>query len=115
VNAPELAKGSQQQIVETEHLMKSMLEQPNGLARRILSKAGVEPSRLLEQTDLYIKRQPRVSGDAGAILGRNLEGVVSKAQDYKVKQQLPIYVYVCACLCVQGFTCGCFRVHVVVL
>jgi len=83
VNAPELAKVSQQQIVETEHLLKSMLEQPNGLARRILSKAGVEPSRLLEQTDAYIKQQPRVSGDVGAILGRNLEAVVTKAQEYK--------------------------------
>jgi ATP-dependent Clp protease ATP-binding subunit ClpB len=38
-----------------------MLEQPNGLARRILSKAGVEPSILLDKTDAYIRKQPKVS------------------------------------------------------
>lgn len=38
VAAPELAKEASQQIVETEHLMKALLEQPNGLARRVLSK-----------------------------------------------------------------------------
>lgn len=65
VTSPELAKLSMQQIVETEHLLKSMLEQPNGLARRILQKAGSDPSRLLQATDSFIKRQPRVTGEAG--------------------------------------------------
>jgi len=85
VGAPELAKQGMQQIVETEHLVKSMLEQPNGLARRIFQKAGSDPSRLLEVTDAFIKRQPKVTGDAGQVLGRNLEGVVTKAQEIKAK------------------------------
>lgn len=34
------------QIVETEHLFKALLEQPNGLARRILSKAGLNPTQV---------------------------------------------------------------------
>jgi ATP-dependent Clp protease ATP-binding subunit ClpB len=69
VNSPELAKKSMQQIVETEHLLKSLLEQPNGLARRIVQKAGSDPSRLLERTDAFIKKQPRVSGsDAGQVI-----------------------------------------------
>lgn len=67
VTAPELAKQYKQQVVETEHLLKSMLEQPNGLARRVVSKAGGDPSRLLEKTDKYIRDQPRVSGDAGQV------------------------------------------------
>ncbi len=33
VSAPEVAKEYSQQIVETEHLFKALLEQPNGLAR----------------------------------------------------------------------------------
>ncbi len=61
VAAPEIAAEYSQQIVETEHLFKALLEQPNGLARRILSKAGSDATRLLEKTDAYIRRQPKVS------------------------------------------------------
>lgn len=60
---PPLLQASQQ-IVETEHLLKCLLEQPNGLARRILAKAGSDPTRLLEATDNFIRRQPRVTGDS---------------------------------------------------
>ena len=55
---------SSHQIVETEHLMKALLEQPNGLARRILAKAGSNPTDLLDKTDAYIRQQPRISGDS---------------------------------------------------
>lgn len=65
VAGPELASEVSQQMVETEHLMKALLEEPNGLARRIVSKAGSNPSALLEKTDDFIRKQPRVSGDHG--------------------------------------------------
>ncbi|KAL6751303.1 ClpB chaperone, Hsp100 family [Haematococcus lacustris] len=83
VAAPEVAKGYSQQIVETEHLMKALLEQPNGLARRIVAKAGSDPSRLLDQTDAFIRRQPVVSGGSAQVLGRNLEGVVNRSMELK--------------------------------
>jgi len=60
VSSPEVAKENKHQIVETEHLMKALLEQKNGLARRIFSKAGVDNTRLLEATDKFIQRQPKV-------------------------------------------------------
>jgi ATP-dependent Clp protease ATP-binding subunit ClpB len=63
VAAPEIASEYSQQIVETEHLLKALLEQPNGLARRVINKAGSDASRLLDKTDEFIRRQPRVSGD----------------------------------------------------
>lgn len=50
--------------METEHLFKTLLEQPNGLARRILAKAGSNPTDLLDKTDAYIRSQPRVTGDS---------------------------------------------------
>lgn len=61
VNAPEVAKESKHQIVETEHLMNSLLEQRNGLARRIFSKAGIDNTKLLDATESFIQRQPKVS------------------------------------------------------
>lgn len=60
VSSPEVAKENKHQIVETEHLIKALLEQKNGLARRIFSKAGVDNTRLLDATDKFIKRQPKV-------------------------------------------------------
>uniref|UniRef100_A0A2N9GYD5 Clp R domain-containing protein n=1 Tax=Fagus sylvatica TaxID=28930 RepID=A0A2N9GYD5_FAGSY len=84
VSSPEVAKENKHQIVETEHLMKSLLEQKNGLARRIFSKVGVDNTRLLEATDKFIQRQPKVLGEsAGSMLGRDLEALIQRARDYK--------------------------------
>ncbi|XP_078155152.1 casein lytic proteinase B3 isoform X1 [Carex rostrata] len=84
VNAPEVAKESKHQIVETEHLMKSLLEQRNGLARRIFSKAGIDNTKLLDATESFIQRQPKVLGEAaGSMLGRDLEALIQRAREYK--------------------------------
>ncbi|CAL9191380.1 unnamed protein product [Musa hybrid cultivar] len=85
VSAPEIAKESKHQIVETEHLMKSLLEQKNGLARRIFSKAGVDNTKLLEATDRFIQRQPKVvlGETAGSMLGRDIETLIQRAREYK--------------------------------
>lgn len=84
VSSPEVARESKHQIVETEHLMKALLEQKNGLARRVFSKAGVNNTRLLEETEKFIQRQPKVIGEtSGSMLGRELEALISRARDYK--------------------------------
>ena len=84
VASPDVAKESKQQIVETEHLMKALLEQRNGLARRIFAKAGVDNTSLLEATERFIQRQPKVMGDtSGSMLGRELEGLIEKARGKK--------------------------------
>lgn len=80
LGAPEVAKQYQNQIVETEHIFKVLLEQRNGLARRILTKAGADNSNLLDQTDAYIRKQPKVTGDSSQVLGRNLESLVDNAR-----------------------------------
>jgi ATP-dependent Clp protease ATP-binding subunit ClpB len=51
---------SKQQVVEAEHLMKALLEQKDGLARRIFSKAGIDNTSVLQATDEFISRQPKV-------------------------------------------------------
>ncbi|MBA0766672.1 hypothetical protein Gotri_015693 [Gossypium trilobum] len=84
VSSPDVAKENKHQIVETEHLMKALLEQKNGLARRIFLKVGVDNTRLLEATDKFIQRQPKVLGEsAGSMLGRDLEALMQRAREYK--------------------------------
>ena len=67
MSAPAMAKQYSQQIVETEHMLKVLLEESNGLARRIVSKAGSSASRLLDKTEDFIRKQPRTSGDSAQV------------------------------------------------
>ncbi|KAJ4974663.1 hypothetical protein NE237_007837 [Protea cynaroides] len=84
VSSPEKAKENKHQIIETEHLMKALLEQKNGLARRIFSRVGVDNTRLLEATDKFIQQQPKVDGEStGSVFGRHLEALIQRARDYK--------------------------------
>ncbi|TVU02890.1 hypothetical protein EJB05_51570, partial [Eragrostis curvula] len=84
VGAVDAARASKQQIVESEHLMKALLEQKDGLARRILSKAGVDNTSALQATDDFISRQPRVSGDtSGPIIGSSFVSILDNARKLK--------------------------------
>jgi hypothetical protein len=84
VSSLDVAKESKQQIVETEHLLKALLEQKNGLARRIFSKAGVDNTSLLQAAERYIQRQPKVTGStSGSVLGRDLEALIERARGHK--------------------------------
>lgn len=60
LGAVDAAKDSKQQVVETEHLMKALVEQKDGLARRIFTKAGLDNTSLLQSTDNFISHQPKV-------------------------------------------------------
>lgn len=84
VGAVEAARLSKQQIVESEHLMKALLEQKDGLARRIFSKAGLDNTSVLQATDDFISRQPKVGGDtSGPIVGPNFTLILDNARKHK--------------------------------
>ncbi|KAJ0788614.1 putative Clp, repeat (R) domain, Clp domain superfamily protein [Helianthus annuus] len=61
VGATDAAQHNKQQIIESEHLMKALLEQKDGLARRILTKAALDNTSVLQATDNFIAQQPKVS------------------------------------------------------
>jgi ATP-dependent Clp protease ATP-binding subunit ClpB len=80
---PDLAKASGHQQLESEHLMKSLLEQ-EGLASSIFNKLEVNVQRLRERTDDFIKRQPKISGSSSSIyLGRSLDTLLDRADEYR--------------------------------
>ncbi|KAJ3679174.1 hypothetical protein LUZ60_017185 [Juncus effusus] len=82
--AIEAARISKQQVVESEHLMKALLEQKDGLARRIFSKAGIDNTSVLQSTDDFISRQPKVEGaTSGPIVGQSLVSILDNAKKYK--------------------------------
>ncbi len=76
----DIAKQNQQQQIDTEHLMKALLDQ-DGLAKSIFSKAGVNIQKITERTDQFIQRQPKVSGSGGNVyLGRTLDTLLDRAE-----------------------------------
>ncbi|KAK4784896.1 hypothetical protein SAY86_001585 [Trapa natans] len=84
VGAVDAARVSKQQVVETEHLMKALLEQKDGLARRILTKAALDNSSVLQSVDEFISQQPKVMGDtSGPIIGSNLGILLDDARKHK--------------------------------
>ncbi|XP_073526538.1 uncharacterized protein [Phyllobates terribilis] len=83
VGAFESASVNKQQIVESEHLMKALLEQKDGLARRILTKAGLDNSSVLQEIDDFISKQPKVTGDSGPVVGSHFTSLLDRAGKYK--------------------------------
>ena len=63
--AQQLAQTNGNQELQPEHLLKAILEQPDGVVVPVLQKMGVTPSVILNETNQLINNLPKVSG-AGA-------------------------------------------------
>ena len=79
---PDLAKQAQHQQIESEHLMKALLEQ-EGLSSSILNKAGVNVQQMRDRTEQFINRQPKVSGSSSVYLGRTVDTLLDRADAYR--------------------------------
>ncbi|AFY73862.1 ATP-dependent chaperone ClpB [Synechococcus sp. PCC 7502] len=81
VRTPEMSKAAQQQQIESEHLMKSLLEE-EGLATSIFNKANVSVEKLRDRTEEFINRQPKVTGSnaASGYLGRSMDTLLDRAE-----------------------------------
>ncbi|KAK0572602.1 hypothetical protein LWI29_034007 [Acer saccharum] len=81
VRAFDVARVNNQQV-ESEHLMKSLLE--SALARRIFTKAGLDNSSVLQATDYIISQQSKVTGSTrGLIIGSHLSSLLDNARKNK--------------------------------
>lgn len=80
---PEMAKQYQQQQLESEHLMKALLEQ-DGLANAIFTKAGANIPKIRDYTEQFIFRQPKVSGSSTSVyLGKSLDTLLDRSEKYR--------------------------------
>ncbi|CAK8568562.1 unnamed protein product [Lathyrus sativus] len=84
LGAVDTARVNKEQIVESEHLMKALLEQKDGLAGRIFTKAGLDNTSVLQATENFIVQQPKVTGDtSGPVVGSHLSSVLDNSQRHK--------------------------------
>ncbi|MBG0743718.1 ATP-dependent chaperone ClpB [Cylindrospermopsis raciborskii LB2897] len=82
-HTPDIAKQYQQQQLESEHLMKALLEQ-DGLGNAIFTKAGTNIKKITDYTEQFIIRQPKVSGTSTSVyLGRSLDTLLDRAEKYR--------------------------------
>jgi ATP-dependent Clp protease ATP-binding subunit ClpB len=86
-HTPDIAKQHQQQQIESEHLMKALLDQ-EGLANGIFTKAGVNLQKLRDRAEQFIQSQPKVSGSSSSVyLGRSLDTLLDRADGYRKELQ----------------------------
>lgn len=81
---PDIARQNQQQYIESEHLMKTLLEQ-EGLASSVFNRAEVNVQRIRDRTEEFIAKQPKVSGNASSsiYIGRSLDTLLDKAEEHR--------------------------------
>jgi ATP-dependent Clp protease ATP-binding subunit ClpB len=83
VASQQLAQQRRQQQMESEHLLASLLAQ-QGLAGRILEKAGVDVGTLSQRLDAFIAAQPSLSSPPDNVyLGKGLNTVLDQAAELK--------------------------------
>ncbi|MFN9934102.1 MAG: Clp protease N-terminal domain-containing protein, partial [Cyanobacteriota bacterium] len=83
VAAQQLAQQRRQQQMESEHLLAALLAQ-QGLAGRILEKAGVDVGTLSQRVDAFIAGQPSLGAPPDSVyLGKALNTVLDRADAIK--------------------------------
>jgi len=87
VKSQDVIRRFQQQQLEVEHLVIALLSEPNGLAGRILSRAGIDPARLEAQIEAFTQRQPKVGQVDQLYLGRNLDILLDRAEAARASMQ----------------------------
>ena len=83
VRTPDIAKQHKQQQIESEHLLKALLEE-EGLAISILNKANVSVPKFRDRVEAFINSQPKIANPSESIyLGRSLDTLLDRAEAFR--------------------------------
>ena len=74
--AQTIATRENHQRLLPEHLLKAVLDDPEGLATNLINASGGTASRVRETVDLAVAKLPKVTGDAGQVYLDPLTGKV---------------------------------------
>jgi ATP-dependent Clp protease ATP-binding subunit ClpB len=77
--AQQLAFNSQNPNIETEHILKALLEQEDSLVEYLLKKNNVTVNLVDNKLDELISKLPKVTGEAGQSISREANNVVLRA------------------------------------
>jgi len=72
--------------VETDHLLSILLQDPEGVVRKIVDRAGTHPDTLNSRLEEALARRPRVSGPGyeadGVHMTRGMEALLGRSEQY---------------------------------
>ncbi|MCJ2542210.1 ATP-dependent chaperone ClpB [Thermostichus vulcanus] len=83
VKSQDVARQYQQQQLETEHLLLSLLDQEGGLTQTILQRAGTDPKLIRDKLESFINQQPKLARVDQLYLGRGLETTLDRAEEFR--------------------------------
>ncbi|WP_299298202.1 ATP-dependent chaperone ClpB [uncultured Tateyamaria sp.] len=74
--AQTIATRENHQRLTPEHLLKALMDDDQGLAANLITKAGGDPARVLTHVDQTLAKHPKITGDAGQMYLDNATGKV---------------------------------------
>ncbi len=87
VKSQDIVRAYQQQQLDVEHLIIAALQQDNGLAARLINRAGADANKILQQLEDYARRQPKVARGEQLYLGRSLDAMLDRAEEARVRMK----------------------------
>ncbi len=87
VKSQDIVRGYQQQQLDVEHLILAALQQDNGLAARIINRAGGDATQIQQQLEDYARRQPKVGRSEQLYLSRSLDVMLDRAEEARVRMK----------------------------
>jgi ATP-dependent Clp protease ATP-binding subunit ClpB len=87
VKSQDIVRAYQQQQLDAEHLLIALLEEPTGLATRILGRCEIDALRLQQQIEAFTQRQPKVGKADQLYLGRSLDTLLDRAEEARARMK----------------------------
>ncbi len=80
--AQRFAEEMNHQQIETEHLLKALLSQADGIVKPVVERIGAKPEMLVSAVDAELQKRPKVYGEAqaGAYISPDLKKVLDSAE-----------------------------------
>jgi ATP-dependent Clp protease ATP-binding subunit ClpB len=104
--AQTIAMRESHQKLAPEHLLKALLDDPEGLASNLITRAKGDPGRVRQANDLALAKIPQVSGDAGqTYMDQQTGKVLSEAEKLAQKAGdsfVPVERMLCALAMVKS-------------
>ncbi|MBC7132985.1 MAG: ATP-dependent chaperone ClpB [Roseovarius sp.] len=104
--AQTIAMRESHQKLAPEHILKALLDDPEGLAANLIRRAGGDPAAVAQANELALKKIPQVSGDAGQIYMDQQTGkVLAEAEKLAQKARdsfVPVERILCALAVVRS-------------
>jgi ATP-dependent Clp protease ATP-binding subunit ClpB len=104
--AQTIAMRESHQKLAPEHILKALLDDPEGLASNLIKRAGGDPARVTQANDLALAKIPQVSGDAGqTYMDQQTVKVLTEAEKLAQKAKdsfVPVERILCALAIVRS-------------